>query len=596
MRKPCLGRGGRAVYSPRGRADTPAHRAMTASVPTAASPRARPVLVAPRRLFASLRERCELALLDVREARAYVGAHLALARMTPLSSLELDVAAMVPRLGTPIVLMDADGAPDGPAPRARALLARLGYRDVRVLDGGLAAWRAAGLPVIDGYGSLVKAFGDRVRRHHATPTLPGANLRARRATGAATTLIDVRPADEYAYLSLPGGGNHAGTELALRAWSDATPWVVHCFSRTRGIIGATTLRLLGHPDVRFLEDGVMRWALDGGPAVEDARPALELPAAPEGELRRRADGLIGRHGLPRVTADGLARFHAEADRTLFVFDLRPGAIDGAAGGIARAVAGGQLLMHFEQLIGTRHARIVLIDAPHRLRAAVTSFWLTQLDQAEVFILEGDPPPLPRRDPAPGSDREAMADEAIAPARLAALLRDGTADLRIVDVGPSADYERHHLPGAHFLLPFTWAPLAALRRPGRRIVFTSPDGRAARLAARDAREREPGGGAGWLEGGTRAWRDAGLPTESDWTPPQLLTAFEDDWGSVMRVPASRRERAWNDYLAWERALGERVASDATVRFRLFDVAPSQGLSTPRTGSRRSPKPAPGRRAP
>ena len=575
MRKPCLGPGGRAVYSPQGRADTPAHRAMTASAPPP------PLPVAPQRLFASLRERSELALLDVREARAYVGAHLTLARMTPLSSLELDVTAMVPRATTPVVLMDADGAPDGPASRARALLERLGYLDARVLDGGLAGWRAAGLPVIDGYGSLVKAFGDRVRRHHATPTLTGAALRARQAAGAATTLIDVRPADEYAYLTLPGGGNHAGTELALRAWPDAAPgadappaatWVVNCFSRTRGIIGATTLRVLGHPDVRFLEDGVMRWTLDGGPAVEDAHPAFALPAAPVHELRRRADDLIGRHGLPRVTPDDLARRHAETDRTLFVFDLRPGATDGAAGDIVRAVAGGQLLMHFENLIGTRHARIVLIDDPHRLRAAVTSFWLTQLDQAEVLILDGDPPPLPRRDPAPGRDPGAAAGEAIAPARLAALLRDGAADVRVVDVGPSADYERQHLPGAHFLLPFTWDPLAALQRPGRRIVFTSPDGRAARLAARDALERWPGGIAGWLAGGTRAWRDAGLPIESDWTPRQLLTPFEDDWGSVMRVPASRREGAWRDYLAWERALGERVARDETVGFRLFDAAP------------------------
>lgn len=575
MRKPCLGPGGRAVYSPQGCTDTPAHRAMTASAPPP------PLPVTPQRLFASLRERRELALLDVREARAYVGAHLTLARMTPLSSLELDVTAMVPRATTPVVLMDADGAPDGPASRARALLERLGYVDVRVLDGGLAGWRAAGLPVIDGYGSLVKAFGDRVRRHHATPTLPGADLRARRAAGAATTLIDVRPADEYAYLTLPGGGNHAGTELALRAWPDATPdspaaagapWVVNCFSRTRGIIGATTLRVLGHPDVRFLEDGVMRWALDGGPAVEDARPAFALPAAPAHELRRRADGLIGRHRLPLVTPGDLARLHAETDRTLHVFDLRPGAADGGAGDIVRAMAGGQLLMHFENLIGTRHARIVLIDEPHRLRAAVTSFWLTQLDQAEVLILAGDPPPLPRHDAAPGRERASVAGEAIAPARLAALLRDGTADVRVVDVGPSADYERQHLPDARFLLPFTWEPLAALRRPGRRIVFASPDGRAARLAAREACERWPGCDAGWLEGGTRAWRDAGLPTESEWEPHQLLTPFEDDWGSVMRVPAARRERAWSDYLAWERALGDRVARDPTVGFRLFDVHP------------------------
>ncbi|HUD34110.1 MAG TPA: rhodanese-like domain-containing protein, partial [Variovorax sp.] len=191
-------------------------------------------------------------------------------------------------------------------------------------------------------------------------------------------------------------------------------------------------------------------------------------------------------------------------------------------------------------------------------------------QAEVFILDGDLPPLPRREAAPGREPAALEGASLSPARLSALLRDEGADIRVVDVGPSADYERQHLPGAHFLLPFTWEPLAALERQARRIVFTSPDGRAARLAARDAGERQPGGGAGWLAGGTRAWRAAGLPTEDHWEPRQLLTPFEDDWGSVMRVPASRRERAWTDYLAWERGLSERVASDPTVSFRLFDA--------------------------
>lgn len=547
------------------------------------------ILVTPQCLQALLRGRRELALLDVREARAYVGAHLTLARMTPLSSLELDLPAMVPRASTPIVLVDADGADGadgapGPAFRARALLLRLGYTDVRVLAGGIAGWCAAGLPVIDGYGSLVKAFGDRVRRHHATPALPGADLRARRSSGVATTLIDARPADEYAYLTLPGNANHAGTELALRAWpSDAsadpgtpgtpgTPWVVNCFSRTRGILGATTLRVLGHPDARFLEDGVMRWALDGAPTVQDARPAFELPTAPAHELRRRADGLIERHGLPLLRPDALARLHAETDRTLYMFDLRPAASDdgaGEPGGLVRAVAGGQLLMHFENLVGTRGARIVLLDEPHRLRAAVTAFWLTQLGQVEVFILDGELPPLPPI--ASPSSADVRQGRPITPSQLAILLREGDRDVQVVDVGPSADYERQHLPGAHFLLPFTLDPLAGLQRPGRRVVFTSSDGRTARLVARDACARWPDGDAGWLVGGTQAWRSAGLPLEQHWEPRQLLTAFEDDWGSVMRLPVSRRASAWADYLVWERGLSDRVARDATVCFRLFDTA-------------------------
>ena len=58
--------------------------------------------------------------------------------------------------------------------------------------------------------------------------------------------------------------------------------------------------------------------------------------------------------------------------------VRPGA---EAAPDIRSIAGGQLLMHFENLVGTRGARIVLLDDPHHLRAAITAFWLRQLNQS-----------------------------------------------------------------------------------------------------------------------------------------------------------------------------------------------------------------------
>lgn len=513
--------------------------------------------------------RSEVALLDVREARAYVGGHLSLARLAPLSSLELEVSALVPRLGTPIVLVDAGDSP-GPAPSAAALLERLGYRDVCMLAGGTTGWAAADLPLVDGYGALVKAFGDTVRQRHSTPTLSGGVVRARQASGEALMLIDARPADEYAFLSVVGAANHPGTELALRQWSNdpsGAPWVINCFSRTRGIIATTTLRLLGHPDAHFLEDGVMRWALDEAPVVMNAQAAHTLPAASEAELRQRADALIEGHGLPLVREDELQHLRADPDRTLYIFDLRPEAMGAQPGG-ACAVPGGQLLMHFENLVGTRNARIVLIDDPHRLRAAVTAFWLLQLNQAEVSILEE--PWLATGVATTGAVVEpaAAADEGLSPAQLALLLASAPGSLHLVDVGPSFDFERQHLPGAHFLLPWSLDPLADLQHAGHRIVFSSPDGQAARLAARNARERWPESDATWLAGGTRAWQAAGFPIEQAWQPAQLLTPFDDDWGSVMRVPAARRDRAWAEYLAWERGLSERIARDPTVRFRFF----------------------------
>ncbi len=536
-------------------------------------------LISPHSLQQRLLDTRELALLDVREARQYVDAHLNLARLAPLSTLELEVRKQVPRATTPVVLVDERGEAHGPAQRARKLLERLGYTDVSVLAGGVRGWIDAGLPSIDGYGTLVKAFGDLARQHFATPVIRGEDLRSRLAGARPTNLIDARPRTEFEFLSLQGADNYPGTELSLRHWPESGAeskhetqplWAINCFSRTRGIIGTTTLRLLGHENVAFVEDGVMQWALERAPVVQNADTADRLPAASDDTLRRRADALIQRYGLTVISPDDVERFRAEADRTLYAFDLRPADEGrGTQASEVRSFAGGQLFMHFENLIGTRNARIVLFDDPHRLRAAVTAFWLSQLNQAEIFIVDGEPPVdvhvATRHSEIPVDDTR----DALKPEALAELIASERA--HIVDVGPSLDFENHHLPGAYFVLPSALGRLSSLLVSGRPIVFTSPDGVAARLAARDARELWPGHTFWWLSTGTKGWQAQGRPTEPHWAPSQLLGPFDDDWGSVMRVAGPRRNRVWADYLVWERGLSARVIQDPTVQFRFFESA-------------------------
>jgi rhodanese-related sulfurtransferase len=520
----------------------------------------------------------ELALLDVRETRWFVQRHPNLARNAPFSGLELQIGALVPRRSTPVVLYDDYNAPDGVAQAAAALLARIGYTDVRTLDGGLQRWVTEGLPAIDGYGTLVKAFGDRVRLHYGTPSLPVEALRARQREGLPTTLVDARPRAEFEFLSLPGAHNHPGTELALRHFEphDAGHvWAINCFSRTRGIIGATTLRLLGRaPDAVFVEDGVMAWGLQGAPTVQNAAPDDELPPESPQVLRRIADELIERFALPVADAEQLAHWRTDDTRTLYIFDVRPTADPALAGTAVQQVPGGQLLMHFENLVGTRGARIVLLDDPaHRLRAAVTSFWLTQLNQAEVHIHDGGAFLPEQAPPATPATAAKEAPQALDHDALAHLRRNGA--VTVIDVGPSLDYERGHLPGALYMLPASLAPLAAHAVAGRTLVFTSPDGAAAARVARDAHQRWPGSGAvfTWLQDGTQGWKASGRPLTTAFVPAQLLTPFDDDWGSVMRVFGPRRDAAWADYLAWERALAERVLQDPSVRFRFFPLLPA-----------------------
>ncbi|RZL94817.1 MAG: rhodanese [Variovorax sp.] len=539
------------------------------SVPTAG--------ITPEALQAMLLGDSEMALLDVREARAFHAGHLNLARSAPLSGLELQIVSFVPRRRTTVVLYDDADEEGGTAARAATLLERLGYADVRQLLGGLQAWEERGLPWIDGWNTLVKAFGDRVREHYGTRVLPLSDLQVLRDSDAPVTLVDVRPPDEFAFLSIAGARNHPGTELALRAFPSGSRedgagepvWAVNCFSRTRGILGATTLKVLGQRRAAFVEDGVMAWGLRGGLVLRNAEPVADLPTAAPGVLAERAALLRARADLRVIDAAQLTSWRSDPDRTLHIFDVRPepGTATAAAADV-RHVPGGQVLMHFEQLVGTRRARIVLVDDPHGLRAAVTAFWLKQFNQCEVAVLAGEAPPRssPIRTVA---DR----DDAIVPqvdaAALSALLATG--GTTIVDVGPSEDFERQHLPGARFLLPASMSPLAPLIVHGGAIVFTSPDGQAARVAAENARREWPGAALLlWLEGGTHAWAASGRPTQADYAPDDLLTPFDDHWGSTMRVSASCRDAVWRHYLAWERALAARVAHDPTVRFRLLDL--------------------------
>ena len=79
-------------------------------------------------------------VLDVREPREYRQSHIIAAQSVPLSTLlqkGIDLAD-----NKPIVLVCRTGRRSR---RAAAILSKLGYSDIRLVDGGMQAWEAAGL-------------------------------------------------------------------------------------------------------------------------------------------------------------------------------------------------------------------------------------------------------------------------------------------------------------------------------------------------------------------------------------------------------------------------------------------------------------------
>ncbi len=132
----------------------------------------------------------EIAPIDVREDEAFAAGHLLLARLVPVGRIDLVMDALVPRRATPIVLMDAG---DGLAERAVQPLEGLGYSDIAILAGGVAAWKAAGYELFSGTNVPSKAFGELVEHRHHTPSISAEELRALKDKGTDLVILDSRP-------------------------------------------------------------------------------------------------------------------------------------------------------------------------------------------------------------------------------------------------------------------------------------------------------------------------------------------------------------------------------------------------------------------
>jgi len=284
----------------------------------------------------ALRERAEIALLDVRPEARHATGHPLFGASFPASRLELEVYDRLPRSTVRIAVYGDE--PDDAARAARTLL-RLGYRDVSVLAGGLAGWSAAGGVLFRDVNAPSKAFGQLVAATAGTPGVTAGELSALLHRGSDVAVLDARRFAEYQMMSIPTATSVPGAELVLRASTlapdPATTIVVNCAARTRSIIGAQSLINAGLPNrVVALHNGDHR--LDAGRAGPGARPGS--PRA----RRVRRGGAAGRQGGPGCGPPGRRPAYPEllaahgagrraADRLLLRRAL-PGGVPGRAPG------------------------------------------------------------------------------------------------------------------------------------------------------------------------------------------------------------------------------------------------------------------------
>ena len=84
-------------------------------------------------------------VVDIREAAEFAKGHLPQAKSAPLSDLAARSAGLAKDKSVPIIVVCQTGQSSG---KAHAALKEAGYSEVYSLDGGLAAWQQAGLPVV----------------------------------------------------------------------------------------------------------------------------------------------------------------------------------------------------------------------------------------------------------------------------------------------------------------------------------------------------------------------------------------------------------------------------------------------------------------
>lgn len=195
-------------------------------------------------------------LLDVRSGNDFAAAHVPGAVNIALSGQFASWAGAILGIhSNPILIADSETQVE----EARMRLARVGIEDLEgYLEGGIAAWQKAELPVL------------------STPQMSARELH-QKLNNADVVVLDVRREGEWQAGHIADAKWHA-----LDAFPRALPQIqtdkrtiaVHCKSGYRSIIACSLLERAGHRNVVNVIGGFDAWHAAGLPEVATEAPAL----------------------------------------------------------------------------------------------------------------------------------------------------------------------------------------------------------------------------------------------------------------------------------------------------------------------------------
>jgi hydroxyacylglutathione hydrolase len=194
-----------------------------------------------------------VAVVDIRPPCEFAEGHIPNSYGIPLVAPLITWGGWVVPFGSPMILVA-----DVPVKREEATrqLIRIGYDDLRgYLDGGIAAWQAAGLHTGRTRLVDVNELHDWVQRNDAP------------------LIVDVRSDAEWRTGHIPGAMHiEAGriTETAAAQLPRDRPVVLHCGAANRATVGLSLLERLGYRDLMMLDTGFGNWRDAGYEVVEEA--------------------------------------------------------------------------------------------------------------------------------------------------------------------------------------------------------------------------------------------------------------------------------------------------------------------------------------
>jgi len=511
----------------------------------------------------ALLERREIGFLDVREEGPHAEEHPLFAANLPLSRIEFDAYAKLPRRDVPIVTIDEG---EGFAELAAKRLIALGYSNVSVFEGGIRAWDTAGGELFRDVNVPSKSFGELVESKRHTPSLSAEEVKQRIDANEDMVVLDVRRFDEYNTMSIPTGISVPGAELVLRvkeiAPNPKTQIIVNCAGRTRSILGTQSLINAGIPNpVHALRNGTIGWKL-AGQSLDVGQTRRFTDVGPETALEaaQRARSVADRAKVKRTNLNEVKQWQQQSDRTSYFFDTRtPEEYEAGHLPGFRSVPGGQLVQETEMVAPVRGARIVLSD-PSGVRADMAASWLAQMawdvyvvdgleanDLSEYGIWKNPLPPLPKVD-------------YIDVAMLVGMQESGK-EVLVVDFSTHALYVRGHIPGAWFALRSELREALKSIPNAAHYVLTSTPPELAVFAAVDMQAHSEKR-VSVLQGGNAEWIKAGHPLEKGET--HLASPARDRYKRPYEGTNIGPE-AMQAYLDWEFGLVAQLAKDGTHHF-------------------------------